>query len=262
MRGLKGILRTVQAQHGHGARLVLITGVDLSPRSCTVAPSTPSMQPLFRCGTLFSTAARMPIHASIWVLSSHGPYAHCSWEALGGVFAQRGHSANCYAVYPGNIPENHPPTEACMINSKQHQGCRIQGPGTRGYWWRKTADFSHSAGTARTRCAPPELLAQHVAEQTKGTQTNNWTSSPVEGLADTQRERKKWSEEGMRTQCALWIWGGRMRTFSKSDWYSRANRMIALVRPPHQVCPAPPQLRTACTPLQSYWPLVCAEEIS
>ena len=27
---------------------------------------------------------------------------------------------NYYVVYPGNTPENHPPTEACMINLKQH----------------------------------------------------------------------------------------------------------------------------------------------
>ena len=37
---------------------------------------------------------------------------------LGGVFAQRGHSANYYGDYPGNNPENHPPTESCTINSK------------------------------------------------------------------------------------------------------------------------------------------------
>ena len=36
-----------------------------------------------------------------------------------------------------------------MIHSKQHRGCSIQDPGTRGYRWWKTADFSHSA-----RCAP------------------------------------------------------------------------------------------------------------
>ena len=47
--------------------------------------------------------------------------------ALGGVFAQRGHSANYCVAYPGNTPENHPPTEACMINSKQH-GVRNSGP--------------------------------------------------------------------------------------------------------------------------------------
>ena len=35
-------------------------------------------------------------------------------------WAQRVHSANYYVVYPGNTPENHPPTEACMVNSKQH----------------------------------------------------------------------------------------------------------------------------------------------
>ena len=37
---------------------------------------------------------------------------------LGGVFAQRGHSANYYGDYPGNNPENHPPAESCTINSK------------------------------------------------------------------------------------------------------------------------------------------------
>ena len=46
-------------------------------------------------------------------------------------------------------PCNHPPTEACMIHSKQHRGCRTQDPGTRGYLRWKTAAFSHSA-----RCAP------------------------------------------------------------------------------------------------------------
>ena len=46
----------------------------------------------------------------------------------GGVFAQRGHSADYYAVYPGSTPENHSPTEACMIHSKQHRGCRTLGP--------------------------------------------------------------------------------------------------------------------------------------
>ena len=109
---------------------------------------------------------------------------HCKApEPLGGRFrtarAQRGHSANYYAVYPGNTPENHPPTEICMLNSKQHRecrvqdpgtrgkhqtrkkkspvykqgavGCRIQDPGTRGYRWWKTADFSHSARTAHVR---------------------------------------------------------------------------------------------------------------
>ena len=60
-----------------------------------------------------------------------------SWN-MGGIFAQRTHSANYYFVYPGNTPENHPPTEACMIHSKQHRGCRIQDPGTRGKHQTKT----------------------------------------------------------------------------------------------------------------------------
>ena len=72
----------------------------------------------------------------------------------GGMFVQRVHSANYYGVYPGNTPENHPPTEACMIHSKPHRGCRVQDPGTRGYRGWKTADFSHSAGTAHG--APPK----------------------------------------------------------------------------------------------------------
>ena len=46
-----------------------------------------------------------------------------------------------------------PPTEAGMIHSKPHRGCRIQGPGTHGYRRWKTADFLHSAGTAHG--APP-----------------------------------------------------------------------------------------------------------
>ena len=44
-----------------------------------------------------------------------------------GVFAQHAHSANCYVVYPRNTPDNQPPIEACMINSKQH-GMRNSGP--------------------------------------------------------------------------------------------------------------------------------------
>ena len=68
---------------------------------------------------------------------------------FGGVFAQCMHSTNYYIVYPGNTPENHPPTEACTIDSKQHRGCRIQDPGARGSRWWKTADFSHSR-----HCAP------------------------------------------------------------------------------------------------------------
>ena len=72
---------------------------------------------------------------------------------MGRVFAQHGHSASYYVVYPGNNPENQPPTEACMIHSKPHRGCRIQDPGTCGDRWWKTADFLHSVRTAHS--APP-----------------------------------------------------------------------------------------------------------
>ena len=69
-----------------------------------------------------------------------------------GVAAQRGHSANSYVVYPGGTPANHPPTEACMIHSKQHRRCGVQDPGTRGYRWWKTALFAQRGHSAR--CAP------------------------------------------------------------------------------------------------------------
>ena len=43
-----------------------------------------------------------------------------------GVFSHSA-GANYYVVYPGNTPENRPPTEACMINSKHH-GVQNSGP--------------------------------------------------------------------------------------------------------------------------------------
>ena len=73
------------------------------------------------------------------------------WQTHGGVFAQRGHSANDYVVYPGNTTENHPPTEACMIHSKQHRGCRIQDPGTRGKHQTKTINPWCTSGAVGCR---------------------------------------------------------------------------------------------------------------
>ena len=55
----------------------------------------------------------------------------CLWLCLWGRF-RTARTRYYYVAYPVNTPENHPPTEACMINSKQHRGCRIQDPGTRG----------------------------------------------------------------------------------------------------------------------------------
>ena len=78
-----------------------------------------------------------------------GAFSHSAGTAR----AQRTNSANYYVAYPGNTPANHTPTESCMLKSKQPRGCRIQDPGTRGYWRWKTADFSHSARTAHG--APP-----------------------------------------------------------------------------------------------------------
>ena len=50
------------------------------------------------------------------ILSTAGK--HTPQCFYGGVFAQRAHSASYYGVYPGNSPENLPPLEACMSNSK------------------------------------------------------------------------------------------------------------------------------------------------
>ena len=91
-------------------------------------------------------------------------------RALGGIFAQRGHSTNYFLVYPRNTPANHPPTEACMIHSKPHRGCRMQDPGSRGYRWWKTADFSHSASTAHS--APPWYFGGGSAVRRSAVQCN------------------------------------------------------------------------------------------
>ena len=50
---------------------------------------------------------------TVMVQSSHMQTRIHSQDS-GGVFAQRGHSAHYYVVYPGNTPENHPPAEAGM----------------------------------------------------------------------------------------------------------------------------------------------------
>ena len=78
--------------------------------------------------------------------SLHGRVLLRNLMHMGGVFAQRGHSANYYVVYPRNTPENHPLTDACMIHSKQHQGCRIQGPGSHGKHQTKTKNPCTSRG--------------------------------------------------------------------------------------------------------------------
>ena len=70
----------------------------------------------------------------IWSSTFDMPSVRVQSRALWGCFrtahAKSGHSANYYnyyVVYPGNTPENHPPAERCMINSKQH-GVQNSGP--------------------------------------------------------------------------------------------------------------------------------------
>ena len=87
-------------------------------------------------------------------------------EKHGGRFhkarAQHGHSANYYIVYPGNTPANHPPTEACMIHSKQQQGCTIQDPGTRGKHETKTQNpWCTNRGVVGCRIEDPGTRGKH-----------------------------------------------------------------------------------------------------
>ena len=45
-------------------------------------------------------------------------WRHRPWGRFRTARAQRAHSANYYGDYPGNNPENHPPSESCTTNSK------------------------------------------------------------------------------------------------------------------------------------------------
>ena len=101
-------------------------------------------------------AERYQEHHWIWTTSVVGTTAMWHFRT-----AHTAPIITYYIVYPGNTPENHPLTEACMINSKQHGvqnsgprdpwqaleekkntgvpagavGCRNQEPGTCGYRW-------------------------------------------------------------------------------------------------------------------------------
>ena len=79
-------------------------------------------------------------------------------------FSHSAGTASMITLVIPRTPANHPPTEACMMHSKQHRGSRIQDPGTRGYRWWKTAGFPHSAGTAHG--APPKGESSRFPEQT------------------------------------------------------------------------------------------------
>ena len=74
---------------------------------------------------------------------------------LGGVFEKCAHSANYYVVYPTNTPENHPPTEACMIKSKQH-GVQQSGPcGCGKHQTKKKKSLVYQHGGAEFRTLGP-----------------------------------------------------------------------------------------------------------
>ena len=104
--------------------------------------------------------------------------------------AQRGHSANYYGVYPGNIPENGPPTEACMIKFPVYQQglwgaeFRTQGPlaSSKQTVVENSQLFAQRAHSAR--CAPYVLSEQRRP---------SWDESPRGHERSTSRIEQKCS---------------------------------------------------------------------
>ena len=58
----------------------------------------------------------------------------------------RARTAPIITLFIPGAPENDPPTGACTIHSKQHQGCTIQDPGTRGKHQTKTKYLVYQQG--------------------------------------------------------------------------------------------------------------------
>ena len=64
---------------------------------------------------------------------------------------------------PGTpLKTTHLQNHAWSIQSSM--GCRIQDPGTHGYRWWKTADFSHSGGTAHGGLVSAQILKWNPTE--------------------------------------------------------------------------------------------------
>ena len=126
--------REVPAQIGFQVRIVP-SGHVRSILDCPPALSLPNV-------TDVRAALCVPLHLK------HG---HFGLEGgRGSLLRGRFRTAPMITLFIPGIPlQTTPPTDACMIHSKQRRGCGVQDPGTRGYRRWKTADFSHSA-----RCAP------------------------------------------------------------------------------------------------------------
>ena len=73
----------------------------------------------------------------------------------------------------------HPPTEACMIHSKQHRGCGIQDPGTRG---------KHQTGTKNPWCPSTGCRVQN--------------SGPRDPWLPVVKNSRLFAQHGHSTQCA------------------------------------------------------------
>ena len=84
-------------------------------------------------------------------------------------------------------------------------GCCIQDPGTRGYRWWKTADFSHSAGTARAQRTVHPLRPSSSSEMCPKNTQAQWNKmgtcdmrEPQGSNTQTGREWDAGSNEGAK----------------------------------------------------------------
>ena len=132
------------------------------------------------------------------------------WGLFCSVHAQRGHSAHAAPLIalfiPGTPLQTVPLTEAYMMHSKQHRGCRVQDPGTHGYRRWKTANFSHSA-----RCSPIISCCHFVGLSLCGVLLKVLRAEGCSPFGTPKRVRPAWSGSVRGLPIAAqWIglWGG------------------------------------------------------
>ena len=142
-------------------RVAFLTFLTLRCRLCQSRAESAMTQLLFARATLLvplHPAPPPPPPSAKWQsrsvglpqsdLQSHMPLCQCAHLEvpagilLGGVFAQRGHSPNHYAVHPGKTPANHPPT---------HSGGSPARRGRLGF----AMGGSSPPKTLETACPPP-----------------------------------------------------------------------------------------------------------
>ena len=120
-------------------------GIIRAPTSAVALRTLPmlhraSLPPFVPVGVYHEAFTQLPSCGLVCVLQCWVPHGGRPLAAVmsprtvpQGAFSHSAHTAPLMTLFiPGTPPENHPPTEACMIHSKQHRGCGIQDLGTRG----------------------------------------------------------------------------------------------------------------------------------